>query len=84
LAALCSPLQDFLQRAKCSGASVVLESGTMLWKPFQFLIMSAVVMSNAIWHWTPNGLVAGVLGMGLAFVLTLLKGWCFVDGVAGS
>jgi hypothetical protein len=50
----------------------VLESGTMFWKPFQFLIMSALVISNAIWHWTPNGLAAGVVGAGLAYVVTLV------------
>jgi hypothetical protein len=51
---------------------VVLESRTMLWKPLQFLIMSAVVVCNAIWHWTPNGLAAGVVGAGLAYVVTLV------------
>ena len=44
----------------------------MLWKPFQFLIMSAVVVCNSIWHWTPNGLAAGLVGAGLAYVVTLV------------
>ena len=51
---------------------MVLESGTMLWKPFQYLIMSAVVVCNSVWHWTPNGFAAGVVGAGLAYVVTLV------------
>jgi hypothetical protein len=49
----------------------MLKSG-MLWKPLQFGIMSAVVISNAIWHWTPNGLLAGLVGTAAAFVLTVV------------
>jgi hypothetical protein len=49
----------------------VLKSG-MLWKPLQFGIMSAVVISNAIWHWTPNGFAAGVLGAAAAWVVTVI------------
>jgi hypothetical protein len=44
----------------------------MPWKPLQFGIMSAVVVSNAIWHWTPNMLLAGLIGTGAAFVVTLV------------
>ena len=44
----------------------------MLWKPLQFLIMSAVVVCNAIWHWTPNGFAAGMVGTVLAYVVTLV------------
>ena len=42
-----------------------------MWKVVQFLIFSAVVMSNAIWEWTPNPYVASGVGFALAFVVTV-------------
>jgi hypothetical protein len=44
----------------------------LMWKLVQFLIMSAVVMSNVRWHWTPNPIAAGLIGFGAAFVVTLV------------
>ena len=38
---------------------------------YSFSIFASVVMSNAIWQWTPNGLLAGLIGVGVAFVVTL-------------
>ena len=37
----------------------------------QYLIFSAVVVSNAQWEWTPNGYLAGLIGTALAFVVTV-------------
>lgn len=41
-----------------------------MWAVFQFLIVAAVALSNAIRRWTPNPLVASMFGIGAAFVLT--------------
>jgi hypothetical protein len=38
----------------------------------QFVIVVAVVGSNGQYHWTPNGYVAGLLGVLAAFLATLL------------
>ena len=38
----------------------------------QFLIIGAVVVSNAQWHWTPNGYLAGLIGMAVAFLVTVV------------
>lgn len=42
------------------------------WYVFQGLVMFAVIASNIHWQWTPNGLLAGIIGYGVAFVLTCL------------
>lgn len=44
----------------------------MLLKVMQFCIVVAVVGSNGQYHWTPNGYVAGLLGVLAAFIATLL------------
>ncbi len=43
-----------------------------MWKAIHFLIVTAVVMANAIWQWTPNRYLAGGLGIGVAFVVTVV------------
>jgi hypothetical protein len=43
-----------------------------MWKVFQFSIMSAFVLANAWYRWTSNGLLAGVVGSVIAYVVTLL------------
>jgi hypothetical protein len=43
-----------------------------MWKVFQFSIMSAFVLANAWYRWTPNGLLAGVVGSVIAYVVTVL------------
>ena len=43
-----------------------------MWKVIQFLIFSAVVISNAHWNWTPKGYLAGWIGIGLAFIVTVV------------
>ena len=42
-----------------------------MWKFFQYLIVCAVVMANVHWQWTPNPYVAGLMGIGLSFVVTV-------------
>ena len=44
----------------------------MFLKILQFSIVVAVVGSNGQYHWTPNGYVAGLLGVLAAFLVTLL------------
>jgi hypothetical protein len=44
----------------------------LLLKIMQFCIVVAVVGSNGQYHWTPNGYVAGLLGVLAAFLATLL------------
>jgi hypothetical protein len=38
----------------------------------QSSIIFAVCASNIHWHWTPNGYVASLIGIGLAWSLTRL------------
>ena len=47
----------------------------MMWFLFQSTIIFAVVASNIHWHWTPNGYLAGLIGVGLAWLLTRLLIW---------
>jgi hypothetical protein len=53
-------------------STVLCDLNAVLWKLLQFLIFAAVVMSNAVWQWTPNGLLAGLIGVGAAFIVTLV------------
>jgi len=41
-----------------------------MWFVLQSLIIFAVIASNIHWHWTPNGYVAGLIGVCLAYVVT--------------
>lgn len=41
---------------------------------FQSSIIFAVLASNIHWKWTPNGYLAGLIGVGLAYGLTRLIG----------
>ena len=43
-----------------------------MWFLFQASIIFAVSASNIAYHWTPNGYLVGLLGIGLAYGLTLL------------
>ena len=43
-----------------------------MWYLLQSSIMFAVMASNIHWHWTPNGYVPALLGIGLAYLATLL------------
>ncbi len=42
-----------------------------MWLLLQGLIIFAVVASNIHWHWTPNGLLAALIGVGAAFLFTV-------------
>lgn len=44
----------------------------MGWLIFQALIIFAVVSSNIHYQWTPNGYLAGIIGVGVAYLVTLL------------
>jgi hypothetical protein len=48
----------------------------MVWFLFQASIIFAVVASNIHWHWTPNGYLAGLIGVGAAYGLMLLLSAC--------
>jgi hypothetical protein len=43
-----------------------------MWFLFRGTIIFAVVASNIKRHWTPNGYLAGLIGVGLARLLTRL------------
>jgi hypothetical protein len=45
-------------------------SRTFMWLLFQSLIIFAVVASNIHWQWTPNKILPGLLGVGLALLMT--------------
>lgn len=38
----------------------------------QAAIVAAVIASNIQWHWTPNGYIPVLFGIGAAFVLTVV------------
>jgi hypothetical protein len=44
----------------------------MMWFILQSTIIFAVCASNIHWHWTPNGYIPALLGIGLAYLATLL------------
>lgn len=41
-------------------------------KLIQFSVFVAVIGSNGQYHWTPNGYVAGIVGLFAAIIVTLL------------
>jgi hypothetical protein len=41
-----------------------------MWFVFQGSIIFAVVASNIHWQWTPNGYLASLIGVGLAYGLS--------------
>ena len=43
-----------------------------MWFLLQSAIIFAVIASNIHFHWTPNGYLAGLIGVVLAYGLTLL------------
>src|SRR6185369_11870206 len=43
-----------------------------MWKLFQLSIMAAVMCGNIYYEWTPNGYLVGILGLGAAYLATLL------------
>jgi hypothetical protein len=46
--------------------------GMTAWFILQSSIIFAVIASNIHFHWTPNGYLAGLIGVVLAYGLTLL------------
>ena len=43
-----------------------------MWYVLQLTVFVAVVFSNIHWQWTPNKLLAALIGAGLAFAVTWL------------
>lgn len=43
-----------------------------MWLLFQASIIGAVCVSNVYWPWTPNKILPGLIGVGLAYLVTLL------------
>jgi hypothetical protein len=39
-----------------------------MWYLLQSLIIFAVCASDVHWHWTPNGYIPALLGIGLAYL----------------
>jgi hypothetical protein len=47
-----------------------------MWYLIQAAIVFAVMASNVHWHWTPNSLLASVIGFAAAWLVTwLFIGW---------
>lgn len=42
-----------------------------MWFLLQGSIVFAVMASNIYWAWTPNGYLASLIGVGLAFAVTM-------------
>ena len=42
-----------------------------MWYLLQSLIIFAVMASNTHWQWTPNGMVAAMIGTGAALLVTV-------------
>ena len=43
-----------------------------MWYLLQLTVCLAVVFSNIHWQWTPNGYVAGFLGVAAAWLVTII------------
>lgn len=43
-----------------------------MWFLLQGSIVFAVMASNIYWEWTPNGYLASLIGIGLAFAVTMM------------
>lgn len=43
-----------------------------MWGLIQFAIVTAAVMSNIRWPWIDGGMAAGVVGTGVAYVVTVI------------
>jgi hypothetical protein len=54
------------------GAAVKSWSIVDMWYLFQGVIIFAVGASNIYWHWTPNGYLVGLVGVGAAYGATFL------------
>lgn len=47
-----------------------------MWHALQIAIITAVVFSNIHWEWTPNPLLAGIIGWIAAFLATVVVDKC--------
>jgi hypothetical protein len=46
-----------------------------MWLLLQSAIVFAVIASNIHWQWTPNGYLAVLIGIGIAFAATAAVNW---------
>jgi hypothetical protein len=46
-----------------------------MWLLLQSAVIFAVLASDIHWHWTPNGYLAGLIGVGAAFAATAVVSW---------
>lgn len=49
----------------------------MMWKVFQLLIFVGFLFANVYWQWTPNGYLASLIAVSLAFATT----WAITQAV---
>lgn len=47
-----------------------------MWKLFQALVFVAFLFANVYWEWTPNGYLASLIAISLAFAVT----WVITQG----
>lgn len=47
-----------------------------MWHTLQITIIIAVIFSNIHWEWTPNQLLAGIIGWVVAFLATVAVDKC--------
>lgn len=43
-----------------------------MWKLLQLAVFIGVLFANIYWQWTPNGYLASLLGIGAAYLATVL------------
>jgi hypothetical protein len=53
----------------------VIIIGTLMWLLLQSAVIFAVIASNIYWQWTPNGYLAALIGIGIAFAVTSAVNW---------
>jgi hypothetical protein len=46
-----------------------------MWLLLQSAVIFAVIASNIHWQWTPNGYLAAIIGIGIAFAATAAVNW---------
>jgi hypothetical protein len=61
----------------------VIIIGTLMWLLLQSAIIFAVLASNIHWQWTPNGYLAALIGIGIAFAATSAVNWIADRASAG-
>lgn len=47
-----------------------------MWMVLQLLVAFAAISANIYWQFTPNPVVAGLMGFGAAWLVTYCVSWC--------